>query len=282
MYTIGLTSWSEHRSLIKNIDHPLTLQEYSAFFPTVELDTFFYGIPRVTSVAAWLTKVPSDFKFVIKANRSFTLHPGEELTKDELSKKINVFKEAISPLIEQNALKTILCQFPPYFDATAKNVAYLKYLIKELTGLPLSFEFRNRSWFNSQIFNSLIAFCTQNKITLVAVDEPSIGQLSIPFKPVITNKQLLLIRLHGRNKAGWQRTGPDWRKYRTLYDYSDEELNRLKDTLFSLQNSVQEICIIFNNNSGGHAAQNALSLKKMLNVQFHNLNKKPPEQLDFF
>ncbi|MFT8424368.1 MAG: DUF72 domain-containing protein [Liquorilactobacillus sp.] len=282
MYTIGLTSWSEHKSLIKNINRPLTLQEYSAFFPTVELDTFFYGIPRVTSVAAWLTQVPSDFKFVIKANHSFTLHPGENLTKAEISKKICTFKEAISPLVDNNALKTILCQFPPYFDATTKNVAYLRYLIKELTGLPLSFEFRNHSWFNTPTFNSLVSFCTQNNITLVVVDEPSVGQLSVPFKPIITNKQLLLVRLHGRNEAGWQHKGPDWRKYRTFYDYSDNELSRLKDTLILQQNSVQEICIIFNNNSGGHAAKNALSLKKMLNIKFNNLNKQPPEQLDFF
>ncbi|EJE97265.1 DUF72 domain-containing protein [Liquorilactobacillus mali] len=282
MYTIGLTSWSEHKSLIKNINHPLTLQEYSAFFPTVELDTFFYGIPRVTSVASWLTQVPSNFKFVIKANHSFTLHPREELTTEEISEKISEFKKAISPLVDNNALKTILCQFPPYFDATTKNVTYLRYLIKELANLPLSFEFRNRSWFNVHTFNSLINFCTQNDVTLVAVDEPDVGQLSIPFKSVITNKKLLLVRLHGRNKAGWQHKGPDWRKYRTFYDYTDSELSHLKDTLLLQQNSVQEICIIFNNNSGGHAAKNALSLKSMMNIKFDNLNKKPPEQLDFF
>lgn len=146
-------------------------------------------------------------------------------------------------------------------------MAYLRYLIKELTGLPLSFEFRNHSWFNAPTFNSLVSFCTQNNITLVAVDEPSVGQLSVPFKPIITNKQLLLVRLHGRNEAGWQHKGPDWRKYRTFYDYSDNELSRLKDTLILQQNSVQEICIIFNNNSGGHAAKNALSLKKNAEYQ---------------
>lgn len=282
MYTIGLTSWSEHVSLIKNIHPSLTLSEYSAFFPTVEIDTFFYGIPSVEVVSNWLNQVPKNFKFVVKANSVLTLHNNQESSSKKIKETLQKFKTAINPLLETNSLKTILLQFPPFFEATKQNIAYLIYLRNEFTGLPLSIEFRNASWFADSTFNSLVLFCQTKQITLITVDEPQLGKKSVPFKTIVTNPKLLLVRLHGRNKAGWLHKGADWRKFRTLYNYSNDELLDLQAKLVPIENNTKEICIIFNNNSGGHAANNALSLKKLLNIEFDNLNKRPPQQLDFF
>ena len=68
MITLGATTWSEHQALIADI-RPVKLEEYAAFFPVVEVDTFFYAIPTVQTIENWQTKVPKTFSFVVKANR---------------------------------------------------------------------------------------------------------------------------------------------------------------------------------------------------------------------
>ena len=73
MITIGATTWSEHKALITEA-RPVTLAEYAANFPVVEVDTFFYGIPRISTVKNWQAQVPPAFHFVVKAHRSMTGH----------------------------------------------------------------------------------------------------------------------------------------------------------------------------------------------------------------
>lgn len=65
-----------------------------------------------------------------------------------------------------------------------------------------------------------------------------------------TTPHLTLIRLHGRNQAGWQAGGKDWRGKRTLYRYSASELTDLAQAIQEQQPQPKETCVIFNNNSG--------------------------------
>ncbi|WP_311406458.1 DUF72 domain-containing protein [Liquorilactobacillus uvarum] len=282
MITLGLTTWSEHRALIKNQERPVRLDEYAAYFPTVELDTFFYGIPQPSTIQKWQRQVPSDFQFVIKANRALTGHLEDPLDIEQLKEKFQQFAKALEPLIATKQLKTVLCQFPPFFNATRQNINYLKYFRSQLPNLPLSLEFRNQSWYAPIVLNSLIRFCRKNHFTLAAIDEPTQTVASVPFYPVVTTSELLLLRLHGRNQQGWLSTGKEWRKQRTLYRYSSEELTVFKQKIELLQNNVKEICVIFNNNSGGDAAPNALEFKQLLGIKFKGLGPLPPEQLDLF
>lgn len=46
-----------------------------------------------------------------------------------------------------------------------------------------------------------------------------------------------------------------------------------------LNEQVDEVCVIFNNNSGRDAAPNALQLQELLHVSFNDL---APMQLDLF
>ena len=66
MITIGLTTWSEHQSLLANHPQPLTLTEYAAFFPTVEVDTTFYALPQAQTIRNWQAAVPATFQFIFK------------------------------------------------------------------------------------------------------------------------------------------------------------------------------------------------------------------------
>lgn len=279
MITIGATTWSEHKALITE-DRPVTLAEYAANFPVVEVDTFFYGIPRISTVKNWQTQVPPTFQFVVKAHRSMTGHVDKKANLTELTETFVNFKLAVAPLVATGQLKTVLFQFPPYFIPTKKSINYLRQIRAWLPELPLCLEFRNQAWYQPKTLPSLVAFCRQERFTLTAADEPHQTKASVPFYPVVTTPDLMFWRLHGRNQQGWLKKGPNWRKERTLYRYDHAELEQFKQTLTGLQNDVKEICIIFNNNSAGDAVPNALALKELLGIDFDGLGLPPPTQLN--
>lgn len=282
MITIGLTTWSEHQALIKEQNRSVTLREYAAHFPVVEVDTSFYGIPQKATILRWQQQVPPSFQFIIKANRLLTGHTETAPTLMQLKDHFKQFTAAIEPLVETHQLKSVLCQFPPFFTANKKNVAYLRFLRQQLEQLPLALELRNQSWYTAQTRNSLISFCQQQAYTLVAADEPTQEIGSVPFMPEVTTPSLLILRLHGRNQKGWFNPGKEWRKQRTLYRYNSAELTFFKHHIEALAGRVTEVCVIFNNNSGQDAAPNALELKRQLGIEFQGLGPLPPEQTELF
>lgn len=274
---IGLTTWSEHQALAAT--KKVTLPLYASKLPVVELDTFFYGIKDKEVVQGWVDDTPDGFQFVIKAHQCMTLHKEWPEVYNSKKEMYQQYFESIQPLVKSNKLAAILCQFPPYFDCTKENITYLKRLGRIFAGLPLAIEFRHHSWYSNKYYASMVKFMMENHFHLTIVDEPQVPNYSVPFLPVVTNPEFVLVRLHGRNKVGWQDKTQDWRKVRTLYDYSDEELMLLGKKIKDLESKTQKVVVIFNNNSGGHAAKNCLRLKEILGITYNNLN---PEQMDLF
>ena len=279
--TIGLTTWTEHPALINNEQRPVTLNEYAQYLPTVEVDTFFYALPQVTTIQNWLAEVPEAFQFIVKAHRGMTLHErGQE--KGELEQLFNRYRKTVAPLVAAGQLKTVLFQFPPYFDASPQDIEYLR-LVRLWTGnLPIAIELRNQTWYRPGTLKSLLAFCRELHFTLVAADEPHGTVTSVPFVLATTNPDLVMMRLHGQNTEGWINQGKSWRKTRTLYKYSPAELQAFCDQINQLTPQPKELCVIFNNNSGKDAAPNALQLQKMLDIHFTGLAPRSPEQIDLF
>lgn len=279
--TMGMTTWTEHPVLIHNEQRPVTLNEYAQHFPTVEVDTFFYALPQMSTIQNWLAAVPEDFTFIIKAHQWMTLHRRHQ-DKGELATLFEQYRRTIAPLVAAGQLKTVLFQFPPYFDASVADIEYLKLVRTWMGQLPVAVELRNSSWYQPGVVDSLISYCRDLKFTLVAADEPHDTVTSVPFKLVTTNPDLVLLRLHGRNKEGWANQDKSWRKTRTLYRYSEKELAAFAQAIRALNPTPKEICVVFNNNSAKDAAPNALQLQKMMGIHFSGLAPRSPEQLDLF
>ena len=87
--------------------------------------------------------------------------------------------------------------------------------------------------------------------------------------------------MHGRNVYGWNKptSGEDWRKIRFLYRYNEKELTEWKENLQKLQQQSKDIYILFNNNSGGDASDNAKQIISLLGLEYTQL---APRQLDLF
>jgi len=281
MITIGLTTWKEHPALIGGEERPVTLTEYAGRLPVVELDTPFYGIPRQSTVANWQAAVPDGFQYILKANQVMTRHDRQHpLEEAGITAAFDQFIMAIQPMVTAGKLMTVLFQFPPFFNRTTANIQYLRDVRLKMGKLPVAVEFRSPSWFETPGMTAdVMAYLQSLKLTNVTTDEPHNLNDGIPLVETVTTPELAVVRLHGRNAQGWFNQGADWRKTRTLYRYSEAELQDIAALVKRVAQHAQQVCVIFNNNSAKDAAPNALRLQKILGLHWQNL---APQQLDLF
>ena len=280
MIHIGLTGWGDHPSLYSSTSTRDKLYNYSSHFPIVELDTSFYSIPSITNVQKWIAETPEHFQYIVKAYQGMTGHLREENPYGNIDEMFKVFKESIHMFQRAGKLALVLVQFPPWFDCQQKNVQYIRYVKQQLIDFPVAIEFRNRTWYSEKFMDGTLNFLREQQLFHTVCDEPQAGEGSVPLVPISTGDKVL-VRIHGRNVHGWRNPGNNeqWRKVRFLYDYTNEELIYLKEVVEKLQQPAKEVYVLFNNNSGHHAASNAKTLQKMLGVEYHNLS---PKQLDLF
>lgn len=281
MITIGLTTWTEHPALIGGDTRPVTLPEYAGHFPVVELDTPFYGIPRQSTIEKWQAAVPDGFQYILKANQVMTRHDRDEtLPETERNLAFDQFRTAIQPLVTHQKLLTVLFQFPPFFNRTTANIEYLRQVRVLMGNLPVAVEFRSPSWFATpEMRADVLAYLQSLRFTNVTTDEPHNLNDGIPLDETVTTPELAMVRLHGRNAEGWFNQGQNWRKTRTLYHYSEEELQDFAAMVKRLDQQAKNVCVIFNNNAGRDAAPNAQRLQEILDLHWQNL---APQQLDLF
>ncbi|MEK5331581.1 MULTISPECIES: DUF72 domain-containing protein [unclassified Lysinibacillus] len=281
MIRVGLTGWGDHPSLYSGVTASKDkLFDYAGHFLTVELDTSFYAIPSVDNVRKWCELTPDSFRFVIKAYQGMTGHLRGEIPFESKNDMFNAFIECANEFKRHGKLAIILAQFPPWFDCQSKNVQYLLYIRQQLKEFDVAIEFRNQTWYAEKVVKQTMDFLKEHQFIHTICDEPQAGIGSVPFYPEVTANKAL-VRIHGRNIHGWRNTGnsENWRKVRFLYDYNKEELQQLGKHLQSIEPNVQELFVLFNNNSGQHAAKNAKELQEMLAIRDVGL---APKQLNMF
>jgi uncharacterized protein YecE (DUF72 family) len=282
MIQIGLTGWGDHPDLYSTESrNSEKLLDYSAHFPVVELDAAFYAIQPERNIRKWISETPETFQFVVKAYQGITGHHRGDLPFESTKEMFNLYKASIHHLQQANKLSMILVQFPPWFDCQKKHVEYIKTVKEHLQEFPIAIEFRHQSWYYSQFKEKTIDFLKQNDFIHSVCDEPQAGKGSIPIIPIATSNEHVLLRLHGRNIHGWRNRGNDqeWREVRYLYDYNEAELNEIAQVVHCLKSQAKQVTVLFNNNSGGHAAKNAKQFMKNLHIHYKGLN---PKQLDIF
>ncbi|WP_079709655.1 DUF72 domain-containing protein [Paraliobacillus ryukyuensis] len=279
---IGLTGWGDHDILYsQSVRTKDKLATYSAHFPIVEIDSSFYAIQSTSNYQRWSTETPEQFKFIVKAHQSMTGHDRKQMTTLEAKQLFKAFLDSIDPIRKNDKLLYVLFQFPPWFDVHFTHIRKLKKIKQLLPDIPIAVEFRNQSWFNSKHKQATLELLTNYEWIHTICDEPQAGEGSVPTVLEVTNQTHAFIRMHGRNVHGWNRNGrgEEWRKVRFLYRYNKAELMEWANHIKKLQSQVEHISIVFNNNSGGDAAENAKQLIGLLGISYNNLN---PKQLDLF
>jgi uncharacterized protein YecE (DUF72 family) len=241
-------------------------------FSAVELDSSFYHMPSVPLMEALMQKMQPGFLFTVKAHRTMTHEvwkatrpaaPGCPAFPDvssglksatELATVFQAFWEAVAPMSEMGRLGAVVLQYPPWFRDTPENRKFLLMTRGLLPRLPLSIEFRDRSWHEG----NALTFLQQEHLGYVAVDEPRLRNL-LPLIPAVTS-DVAYLRLHGRN--------PNWfgasREERYDYLYSHEELEELLPMIHTMALKAPLMFVMANNCHRGQAVRNAKDLQSML------------------
>lgn len=277
---IGLSGWGDHDSVYP----PGTaardkLRAYAEHYSFVEVDSSFYALPAPELAARWCAATPDGFRFLVKAYQGMTGHQRGESYYESAAEAYAAFHGCLRPFHDAGKLWAALFQYPPWFDCSADNVRLLRETKRRMDGFPCALEFRHQSWYAPEFRERTLDFAREEGWIHTVCDEPQAGIGSIPIVAEATRPDRTLIRLHGRNVAGWsQSSAPNWREIRYLYDYNDAELREWKERIERLRGQSESVGIIFNNNSGGHAAGNADRLRGMLGLPV------PPVagQLDLF
>jgi uncharacterized protein YecE (DUF72 family) len=190
------------------------------------------------------------------------------------------FKESLEPYIEKNKLAMVLFQFPPWFTCKRENVDYLRWCKQEMGNFPCALEFRHQSWFAPPYLQRTIDFLKEEKWIHSICDEPQSGEGSVPTVLQTTTEETVLVRFHGRNVHGWQkRKEENWREVRYLYRYNQQELQEWAAHVQELTKKCTNVYLLFNNNSGGDAADNAKEMIELLQLDYPGL---APRQLGLF
>ena len=225
------------------------LHYYADRFRTVELDSLFYHIPSPDMIEKMVKRTRKEFRFNVKLHRSIT--HDFDLSAAEFSG----YKRAIAPIVASGKLCAVLAQFPPAFHCTRDSVQMLRTIRDEFEDLPLTVEFRHKSWNRPETFE----FLRKQKIAYCAVDEPA-----LPASVITRTADFVYVRLHGRNAATWfnARTASE----RHNYLYSDEELNSWAVRIQDAAREASAVYVLFSNVHEGKGALNARQLAVKLGL----------------
>lgn len=282
MILAGLTGWGDHPDVYgpgsKQKDK---LTDYTGHFPIVELDSSFYAVQPERNIRKWIAETPDSFQFIVKAYQAMTGHLRGENPFETEKEMYEAYIKSIRPLKEAGKLAMVLLQFPPWFDCVKENVDEIRRITAKLSEFDLAIEFRHQSWYAEGLREKTFEFLRDNNLIHSVCDEPQSGDGSIPLVPVSTRKDKVLFRLHGRNVHGWVNTGNSkkWREVRYLYDYNEAEMKEISEAANKLADQADSVYVIFNNNSGGHAAGDAKQFQQMNDLTFEDLAQK---QMDLF
>jgi uncharacterized protein YecE (DUF72 family) len=125
------------------------LPYYAEHFPTVEINNTFYRMPNAKLLEGWSAQTPENFKLTLKAPQRITHHKRLRDCADD----VKYFLEVAGTLGPK--LGAILFQTPPYLRM---NLEVLDGFLEMLpAGLCAAFEFRHKSWMESDVFSRLQA-----------------------------------------------------------------------------------------------------------------------------
>jgi uncharacterized protein YecE (DUF72 family) len=123
------------------------LRYYAERFATVEINNTFYRMPAEDMLTRWCSEVPETFAFTLKAPRRIT----HELRLKECASAVTAFAGRAAAL--GGKLGVLLFQLPPFLK---KDVPRLReFLDVTPAGPRVAFEFRNDSWQDDDVYETL-------------------------------------------------------------------------------------------------------------------------------
>jgi uncharacterized protein YecE (DUF72 family) len=206
------------------------LEHYARIFSTVEVNATFYRLPREATFADWRDRTPAGFTFAVKASRYLTHVRRLQDPEDPVSRLLTR-SAALGP-----RQGPVLVQLPPTLPV---DLPALTATLQAFGDVKVAVEFRHPSWFGNPGVKEML---DDHGAAWVWADSP--GDRS----PKFLTAGWAYVRFHRGTTAG--------------FGYRRSKLRRWADRLRSLE--VGEVFAYFNNDPGGAAPRDALTLRDLL------------------
>ena len=291
---VGTASWTDKTLIDCGRFYPrdcksaeARLRYYATQFPVVEVDSSYYGMPTPVNAQLWAQRTPPGFVFNVKAFRLFTGHqtspdvlhkdlrealgpnppkmlywrdtPAE--IRDELWRR---FIEALAPLQANGKLGAVHFQFAPWLLRNRNGMAHVRHCVERMPGHRLAVEFRNKSWFEGDHLERTLDFERELGVVHTIVDAPQGFSNVVPCVWAVTNPDLAIVRLHGRNAATWNIKGATSASSRFDYWYSQEELGAMVPEIRRMAGLAQHVHVLFNTNYEDQGQVSARLMRQVL------------------
>lgn len=219
---------------------------YAQLFRTLELNTTFYRLPPPDAAARWRESTPPGFTFAAKGSR-FLTHMKRLL---DVERGPDRFFERLAGLGDK--LVVCLWQLPPTMKPDAGRLdAFLQALSRRPERVRHAVEFRDDRWYSGEICAVLdrhgAAFCEHDHV------------LRPP--PRLTGG-FRYVRFHGASASGGR--------------YGVAGLRRAADELARWRDRGGDAYVYFNNDTGGHALTDALSMLRLVGAEVAAAGRAPP------
>jgi uncharacterized protein YecE (DUF72 family) len=200
---------------------PTSMKKYFETFSLVELNTTFYQYPRVETVSGWREKAPKAFEFTVKAHQDIS-HKSKMKVGNASIQAFEQMKQICKVLNS----KILLFQTPASFtpDKLADAERFFKEVKRE--ELILVWETRGPAWEKAE----------NRKELEKVLKELDVTHVSDPFMamPVYVG-EIAYFRLHGLGKQMY------------YYQYSNAELQKLKEFITPCEKRSKTAYVLFNN-----------------------------------
>jgi uncharacterized protein YecE (DUF72 family) len=265
-FRIGTCSWKygSWKGLVYSAEKGINfLEEYSRRYRTVEIDQWFWSLhgpgkitlPRANVVREYLSSVPEDFLFTIKAPNALTLthHRDAASTANPHFLDVRLFEDflaTIAPLRERSA--SIMLQFEYlnkqkmpdralFFD---KLEAFLSRVPQDV---PVGVETRNPNYLGREYF-SLLERTNAHHVFLEGYYMPSIVEL---YRTHGYRGRRTVLRLHGPDRKGMEeQSGGVWN---ARIEARDEALRNIAWMVVDLIGKNVDVFANVNNHYEGSA-----------------------------
>jgi uncharacterized protein YecE (DUF72 family) len=297
---VGTASWTDKTLVACGRFYPAAcktpeqrLRYYAQQFPMVEVDSSYYAMPTPQVARNWAERTPADFVFNVKAFRLFTGHQTQPTVlhrdiqqalgpavprmlfyqdlpleiRDELWRR---FIEALAPLRAAGKLRAVHFQFAPWLLRNRESIAHVEHCVEKMAGHLLAAEFRHGTWFHGAQLQETLAWERELGLVHTIVDSPQGFANCVPCVWDVTNPQLAIVRLHGRNKETWNKKGLAASSARFDYWYSADELGAMVPEIEHLGTLAQAVHVIFNTNYEDQGQVNARLMQGLLGANGQN------------
>ena len=208
-------------------------EHYAGVFDTVEINNSFYRLPEAGTFADWASRAPARFLFAVKASR-FLTHMKKLKDPEEPVERFFSRARALG-----RHLGPVLYQLPPGFKLDLPRLEHFLHVLPKDVRHVL--EFREPSWYTDRVYELL----TRHSVALCVHDMPGSATGRQRIGPFV------YVRFHGASGR---------------YDgsYPDSRLESWAAWLEEQAAAGIHVYAYFNNDVGGHAPRNAVTLRRQL------------------